>query len=287
MLRYFRQPYPVSDKSSLKWLTAFGIGLFVAVLLYLFRPFGLSTIHPANALVVISGYGLATFLCLFLNFFLVQDLFPGIFDEEKWTVSHQFFYTLWIVLTIGVGNALYTIMIFQQPFTLFTFLYFQAITVAVTVLPVSFILLLNQNRLLRRNQKMALKLSGRIRRYKKMEAVDRKLVTLSGANTGDTLTVPSKDILFLNAADNYVEVSYLQENQISRKLLRTTLKAIRLQLKDHTSFYRCHRSWIVNLDQVVSVNGNAQGYRLKLDAGDILIPVSRSLNAELDSRLAK
>jgi hypothetical protein len=287
MFRYFRQPYPVSDKSSSKWLTALVTGLFVAVFLYLFRPFGLSTIPPSNALTVIFGYGLVTFLCLFLNLFFVQSILPNLFDEEKWTVSHQFFYTLWIVLTIGVGNALYTIMIFQQPFTLLTFVYFQAITVAVALLPVSFMLLLNQNRLLRRNQKMALKLTGRIRRYKKMEAVDRKLVTLSGDNTGDTLTVPSKDILFLNAADNYVEVSYLQENQISRKLLRTTLKAIRLQLKDHTSFYRCHRSWIVNLDHVVSVNGNAQGYRLKLDAGDILIPVSRSLNAELDSRLAK
>jgi hypothetical protein len=287
MLRFFRQPYPVSDKSSSKWQTALGTGLFIAVFLYLFRPFGLSSIPTSNALTVIFGYGIVTFLCLVFNLFLVQAVFPKLFDEEKWTVGHQFFYTLWIVLTIGIGNALYTITIFQQPFTLLTFLYFQIITVTVAVVPVSFMLLLNQNRLLRRNQKLALKLSGRIRRYKKMEAVDRQPVQLTGENTGDILTVPARDILFINAADNYVEVTYFLDNEIRKKLLRTTLKTMRTQLKDFTSFYRCHRSWIVNLDHVVSVNGNAQGYRLKLGNSDVLIPVSRSLNSELDSRLAK
>ena len=50
-------------------------------------------------------------------------------------------------------------------------------------------------------------------------------------------------------------------------------------------FFRCHRAYIVNLDKIEQVEGNAQGYKLKLQGTEDLIPVSRNLNSEFSDRL--
>jgi DNA-binding LytR/AlgR family response regulator len=49
--------------------------------------------------------------------------------------------------------------------------------------------------------------------------------------------------------------------------------------------FRCHRSFIVNLAQVKSVSGNAQGYRLHFSDPSITIPVSRTAGKELRGKL--
>jgi DNA-binding LytR/AlgR family response regulator len=46
---------------------------------------------------------------------------------------------------------------------------------------------------------------------------------------------------------------------------------------------RC--AYIVNLDQVLQLSGNAQGLRLHLKGIDTTIPVSRTLNNEIRARL--
>jgi hypothetical protein len=285
MLERFRQPYPLNEKPSGTWVTALATGAFISFFLLLFRPFGLQSLPPADAPLLIGGYGMITFLCVIINGFLLPLLLPQVFREEHWTTGNEFVLMIWIVMTIGVGNAVYSAIIFERPLTLLFLIYFQVITVIVAVFPVTFILLLKQNRLLRTNQQQALELSERIRRFKKSDDAD--FLKLTGENVGDVLNVPGKDLLYINAADNYIEVSYLKDGVETKQLLRSSLKTAREQIRTHTSFYRCHRSWIVNLDKVTRVTGNAQGYRLVLDGTETTVPVSRSLNTELSGRLAK
>ncbi len=68
-------------------------------------------------------------------------------------------------------------------------------------------------------------------------------------------------------------------------LVRSTLKRAEEILITHPNFFKCHRAFIVNLDKVVHVEGNAQGYKIKLDGYDELIPVSRNLNGEFSDKL--
>lgn len=281
------QPYPLDDKPKTRFITAICISLFITLFLYLFRPFGIGALGRAGSFAIYIGYGLVTLTGLLLNFFIVPKLLPSLFREERWTVLHELIHTLVIIFTIGIGNTLYTYLIFNRKFSFEGFLWFQGVTLLVSVFPVAFIVIIKQNRLMRKNREEAGRLSGRLRRYKKMESVDRMKVSLTGENFDDLIVLPAADILYLQSADNYIEVCFVDNGDIKKKLLRNTLKAARGQLKNFTSFYRCHRSWIVNLDRVVAVNGNAQGYRLVLDKTDIQVPVSRSLNSELDNRLAK
>lgn len=68
-------------------------------------------------------------------------------------------------------------------------------------------------------------------------------------------------------------------------MLRSSLKKVSEQLEAFPQCFRCHRTHLVNLDQVTAVLGNAQGYKLQLAFGDQLIPVSRSLNDTIRTRL--
>jgi DNA-binding LytR/AlgR family response regulator len=100
-------------------------------------------------------------------------------------------------------------------------------------------------------------------------------ISLFSDNDKEQLHLKTDELLYLTSADNYIEVVYQSDKKISQKLLRGTLQKSEKQI-EYPGIIRCHRSYIVNLHQVVSVDGNAQGYELNLRGLDISIPVSRS-----------
>jgi DNA-binding LytR/AlgR family response regulator len=57
------------------------------------------------------------------------------------------------------------------------------------------------------------------------------------------------------------------------------------QLAAHPAFFRCHRMYLVNLQRVISVSGNAQGLKLQLDGLEEAIPVSRNLTETVREKL--
>lgn len=67
-------------------------------------------------------------------------------------------------------------------------------------------------------------------------------------------------------------------------MLRSTLRRMEDALASWPQFFRCHRTYLVNLDKVAHVSGNAQGYRLHLEGLDDTIPVSRNLNDIVDAK---
>lgn len=57
-------------------------------------------------------------------------------------------------------------------------------------------------------------------------------------------------------------------------MLRSSLSRLENQLEGQ-NIVRCHRSFIVNLDKVEKVTGNAQGYKLHLETPELVVPVAR------------
>ena len=111
-------------------------------------------------------------------------------------------------------------------------------------------------------------------------------VSLIGDNQNESFSILPADLLYLEAADNYVRIFYQKNGAVADVLLRSTLKKMEQQLAGYPQLFRCHRTYIVHLDQVERVSGNAQGYKLHLKNCSALVPVSRSLNAEIDKRLS-
>ncbi|WP_366512832.1 LytTR family transcriptional regulator DNA-binding domain-containing protein [Kordia sp.] len=49
-----------------------------------------------------------------------------------------------------------------------------------------------------------------------------------------------------------------------------------IRLQEFSNIYKTHRSYLVNLDKIISCSGNAQGYQLSLENYTNTVPVSRS-----------
>ena len=68
---------------------------------------------------------------------------------------------------------------------------------------------------------------------------------------------------------------FLDENKLKKVTHRVTLLSFEIQLKEVFSLVRCHRSYMVNLNKVKNISGNAQGLKLELINHSEIIPVSR------------
>ena len=110
-------------------------------------------------------------------------------------------------------------------------------------------------------------------------------LTFSDEQTFDTALIDPFTILYLVAADNYIRIFYLDNNSVKNLLVRSTLKSAEEKLAPYENFYRCHRSYLVNLNYLRHISGNATGYKLHLEGTDTLIPVSRNLNSEISDKI--
>ncbi|MEP0264302.1 LytTR family DNA-binding domain-containing protein [Dokdonia sp.] len=68
-------------------------------------------------------------------------------------------------------------------------------------------------------------------------------ITLTGENKLDILQIYITDLISVSSADNYIEVSYLKDNLLQKKLLRNTLKNIH---EETPSLLKVHRSHLIN-----------------------------------------
>lgn len=90
------------------------------------------------------------------------------------------------------------------------------------------------------------------------------------------LSVKREHLLYLESADNYVCVWYLNKGQLAKFMLRNSLKNMEEHLAD-TDVLRCHRSYMVNFDQVKVLRRGKDGVYLELGIEKVPdIPISKT-----------
>jgi hypothetical protein len=90
------------------------------------------------------------------------------------------------------------------------------------------------------------------------------------------LSVLRPNLLYIEAADNYVVIWYLNKGAVTRFLLRNSLKALERELTAH-DVLRCHRSYMVNLEHVKVIRRDKEGLFLELGVEKVPdLPVSNT-----------
>ena len=82
------------------------------------------------------------------------------------------------------------------------------------------------------------------------------------------LSINIENILYAEAADNYVIVKYINNDKIIDFLLRTNLKKLSEDLRD-TPIQRCHRSFMINLLHVTSLKKDLTEFIIQFDTTSI------------------
>jgi hypothetical protein len=84
------------------------------------------------------------------------------------------------------------------------------------------------------------------------------------------------DLLYLEAADNYVIIHYLDHGRKLKYMIRNTLKNMEGILRD-ANVIRCHRSYMVNFERVKIIRKERDGLVLELDLPEKeLLPISKT-----------
>ncbi|MGD9978222.1 MAG: LytR/AlgR family response regulator transcription factor [Bacteroidales bacterium] len=85
-----------------------------------------------------------------------------------------------------------------------------------------------------------------------------------------------ENLLYIESADNYVNIYYMNKEKIARFTLRNTIKRMEETLMG-TEIIRCHRSYMVNFEKVKILRKDRDELHLELDVpAAIALPVSKT-----------
>ncbi len=88
------------------------------------------------------------------------------------------------------------------------------------------------------------------------------------------------NMVYVKSSQNYLDVFYLNEGQLSCKIVRCSLTKLMNQLDEHY-FIRIHRSYIVNMNFVKVIKGNSKKAWLKINQLELELPVARGRRLEV------
>lgn len=286
IIKKLKRPFPIETGLRQKFITAGYISGFVFLFLWIFAPFQMNGLGD-RLMMICLGYGLTTFFILVILNMGVQAALPFLFREQRWTLFHEIVWVLIIILTIAIGNLLYSNFIGIAALRLSSFLNLGGYTVAVGIFPIMVSLFYREFTLRRHFEVESELVNHELAVHPPALVKENEIMVIPAENPRDNLEIHASDLLFIQAAENYIEVHTRNHQKITKHILRNSLGAVTDQLEtERGPFFRCHKSYLVNVSHVHKVSGNAQGYKLHLADTDLMIPVSRRYNDILYDRLA-
>jgi len=283
LVSFLKQPYPFYfEGKDLFYLCAvlFSMSLFFN---YFFKPFNvyvpeqkmdffwISVIHSTMPVVVIamaSGF---------------LKLKPSITDE--WLLWKEFVLIFIILVLTGTGQFLIRDVIYNNPNNWSWAYFLEEVrnTCLVGMLFVAILVPINLNRLLLKNQQKAFSISSEV--GNPQTPVMASLLSVKPRQKQDAFQLDANNLIFAKSEGNYVALISLEDGKAVKVLKRITIKELEALLSSVPFITKTHRSYLVNLQKIKKISGNAQGYRLNLNGTDHLVPVSRYLIDAFEERL--
>lgn len=284
-MTYFNRPYYTNNSLKFRLKQAFGFGVFVFLFLWFFSPFQIETL-PQNLLRVSLGFGFVTLVAMLVLNVAIPLIFKKYFNEEYWTLGKEFGWTLVNITLIGLANFLFFTLYCLGEFLWNVLIWFQLVTLVMGSIPVSILLLWKERRDTRRYQSESEVINQAKAKNEADTVHSNREVEIVSQNAGESFQLNSDQLAYIQSADNYLEVHYWENSTLKKNVIRNTLSSMESALEGHPQFFRCHKSYLVNMNLVDFVSGNAQGYRLHLKNTQYSVPVSRKYNGFVKMQFA-
>ena len=273
MLSILKSPYPCIYGQKENFFVALSIGLFVAIFLLVFQPFSIAESGDILKTLKTAGFGLVSFVVMLFYYFIPPRIFVSFFKERNYTFGKDLLLSAGLILLIGLANGVYAQFVLHVNALVSIWLMIWQ-TFLVGIFPLAFLSLFQYNRLLNAN----LKASKEIvlpAPHEPTESNEKPILQyFSISGDQEEKQIELNDFLYLESDGNYAFLHQKNNGPVSKTMYRTTLKSIELE-NTFPNVFRCHRSYIINLDQVKEVKGNAQGLKLSLKDSEDIVPVSK------------
>ncbi|MBW1298293.1 LytR/AlgR family response regulator transcription factor [Aquimarina litoralis] len=253
-------PYISSFKKHLQIASL--LSFAVVFILEFLQPFGANNFnHPYKHLYFI-GYGVIS-LAIYLFIHLLSIWYHTNFKRWKW-IEELLFSSLYVTVAIVIAFFYTELMINKRSnFMIFSFFIkwfrfvFLGFGIILSVLSV-FLRLHYGKKQLHGNQK---------------KPNDNKKIVVKSTLKKESFLIVPENIVYVKSEDNYINIHYLEDNVLQKKVMRNTLSSIHKQLN---YLLKVHRSYIINPDFITSVEGNAQKGSVHLKYIEEKLPVSKT-----------
>lgn len=264
-------------KQSRHWLKdSIAYGVLIWAILFLLQPFGFS-MYQGNKCLVAAVFGLITTCCYALYWWGVIS--PLVKRVKPWRIWHNGCCTLGLIAFIAICNFLTFAALFHYPVTAGVFLMFLQWTLIIGLIMTVLSIFIDYNRSLRERMQDLLN--------KTTDEQRDITITIHDTNVrGNDLTIPINHLLYIEAQKNNVSACYLRNGVPTSVEIHTTLSAVVDELREYQNIFQCHRSFVVNVNNITQAKGNSNGYQLRLGTCTTIIPVSRSYVPQLKSFIA-
>jgi len=274
MLNIFNKPYPFNDDLKHNAKIVFFTSLGVFVFLFLFQPLDISSLPTKEKYYLMIGFAVITFLALSLHLMIIPSLFPKKFSSAEWTIKKEILWNLWILFTILAGYFFLTNFLGAMKFG-FSMVIMLMLT---AVIPISVLIIVNRNKMIRSHLKLADEMNKKLKENK---SIQEKIVYFNSDYQKDSLAIKVSSLLCIKSANNYIEVFWKEVETVKSQMIRCSMVNAEGILKEHKFIYKCHRSFLVNINHIDKIEGNSQGYRLYFENVNFPIPVSKNLLSKL------
>jgi hypothetical protein len=278
------QPYPNKWVNPRRWQAEMLLGLVVVLVLLLFNPPFLGSYTPANRVLVALLHGSICVCCLSSLRRVSVLMFPKIIEDEFWTGYKVLLINALDVLFIGAGNYLLAAILGKVSVSLESFVSFEIRIMMLGFLQLTFWDILFQVFLNEKHHERAQLLNHQLRElppnlvfsnpHRSNPNAAAHFVVIRAENPSENFKLWLEKGLFMQTEGNFVRVSYLESKQVKSVLICTNLRKMMEDLQNAPQYCRCHTNYLVNMNKIMSITGNAQGYQLEVEGVCQFIPAT-------------
>jgi len=246
--------------------------LFITAFTLLYQPMNTQGSRWFNFQFTMVLYAFASSMAAYLiMWILARTKYFG--DRKRWTLPMELL-AIYLVLQV-MGMAIFlSAFILEEPseesrWNLQTFLDSCKYAFLIGIIPFLFFTVSNYRYLLTSGGPSFIDLD------QENEGASEPTIHISSSLKKESLNFRASELLYVSSDGNYVDFHLYRDANIENVPIRNSISNIEQQFSGIPYYFRCHRAFIVNLNQVSGKKGNALGYQLTLRHCPEKIPVSR------------
>lgn len=282
MLDSLNKKYPFNDDLKFNLQSILGVSLGLFLFLLFFQPLDPAIFDFDKKLLIITGFGGITLLLLLLLRVLIPSFFPRIFNIQKWNLKKEILLHFLFAALNSVALTFFAAYVGKIETTF-------AIVVKIILIsfiPVLGIVIIYEYQFLKARIKNLLNQNEDDLPDESVSETEQ-LVEFESENQAENFHLFPEQIILIKAASNYVEIIYKQNEKVSRRLVRSTLRKTEKQLSKYPFLLRCHRSYIVNTNSIRKIQKSTEGMKLELYDYPHGVNVSRQYILKIKEALNK
>jgi hypothetical protein len=269
VLGFLKSAYARRPLFVLRVVFVFFTGLSVFFYACYAQPFELHLTEHSNVLILSALYSIASMVVLAGNFIVAKSF--SFFSRYSRLTLFVYFMVSGVVL---YASLLWVINLLWHPQVSFNL---PAESLKEAFIQALFPLIVAVNSIERSQYINYIKAIEYLKKHDTpIEEADNDTLVTIYTELKQEFQVMNNHLLCIEADDNYSVVYHREKGKTTKTLLRVMLKNVEEQLKDQKNIIRCHRSFMINIDQVQRVSGNSQGYKFGIQDIEVSIPVSRN-----------